>query len=920
MLIAASFLLGSSLHAQAQFAGTYIGIIGNKVTVPIVGSIEASVGGYSATVAADGTINVNSGALTGTVSASGAVTFTGGSTLAQLGIHSATIANNQLSSNYGDVVANNTTQFKLNASTSFTAASGGGGTGGGGTGGGGTGGGGTGGGGTGGGGSTGGLVAQYRFDGNLNDSTGTNNGTLSGGVTYGTGVSGQAAQFNGSNGYITLGSANLVSDAGPFSVSFWFKPTRAQLMVPIRLKTASTEFATRIGLNANDGSSIGASIYFGFRGSAGIISRDPRYYIQSILNQWVHITMVYKGGNKSSASSFDLFVNGERLALSTVGTVGGSGNVNEVGRDFSGGSYVAGLIDDLKIYTSALAVSDSAAAFAMAASVTGVATAPSNLVSYRNKVGQTFQFVVTGASSGSVWGTDVYSDDSAVARAAVHAGVVGVGETRTVTVTILPGQSSYAASNRNGVNSSSWGAWSGSYSFAGATGTLGAATAVPTVVYAPPAQTRVSIGNPLTLTVTAGGIGPFTYQWFLNGNLITGVVGATYNIGSASASNAGTYTVRVTNAAGTTTINAGTVTVANAGAPAITLQPLSKVVAPGARFSLLVSAAGSGNLAYQWRKDGAAIPGATQNAFEIPAATAAASGSYTCTITNSAGSVTTSAAAVDVTTLAARPANISCRTNVAAGDTVIPGFVVDGTGSKRLLIRAVGPGLSAFGLDGTMADPKLDVYRQSNSSIVASSDNWDSSIAGDFASVGAFNLTAGSRDAALVTSLAAGQAYSVAVSGVGSSSGIVLIEVYDLDNPATATSRLVNVSVRGKVGTGDNILILGVVVNGAGKRTLLIRGVGPKLAAFGVGGTLADPQLEIFDSNNRSVLDNDNWGSAPFVAEQLLAANYVGAFALDQGSRDAATLALLDPGPYTVQVKGAANGTGEALVEIYDVP
>src|SRR4051794_27041265 len=102
-LFAVSLVIPHTTYAQAQLAGTYIGTIGNKVTVPGFPAIEASVGGYSATVAADGSINVNSGALTGTVSAAGAVSFTGGSTLAQLGIRSATIANNQLSSNYGDV-------------------------------------------------------------------------------------------------------------------------------------------------------------------------------------------------------------------------------------------------------------------------------------------------------------------------------------------------------------------------------------------------------------------------------------------------------------------------------------------------------------------------------------------------------------------------------------------------------------------------------------------------------------------------------------------------------------------------------------------------------------------------------------------------------------------------------------------------
>jgi hypothetical protein len=332
-------------------------------------------------------------------------------------------------------------------------------------------------------------------------------------------------------------------------------------------------------------------------------------------------------------------------------------------------------------------------------------------------------------------------------------------------------------------------------------------------------------------------------------------------------------------------------------------------------------------MTYQWRRGGTAIPGATQNAFEIFPATAAANGTYTCSITNTSGTITTNGAVVTVSAAAARPANISCRTRLPAGGDVTPGFYVDGTGTKRVLIRAVGPALGGFGVEGAHTDPRFDVYR--GSAIIASNDNFDATAAAAFAGAGAFALPTGSRDAALVVNLTAGQGYTVRVGGVGSASGIVLLEVYDLDDPATATSRLSNVSVLGAVGTGDDVLILGVVVGGANsvsgqsnKRTLLVRGAGPTLGAapFNVPGVLADPQVEIFDSNNRSVLDNNDWSNAPFVTELALASNYVSAFAFGQGSKDAATLALLDPGAYTVVVKGADGGSGQSLVEVYEVP
>jgi hypothetical protein len=762
-------------------------------------------------------------------------------------------------------------------------------------------------------------VSQFKFDGSATDANAANSGTASN-LTYDTGVLGSAAKFNGTSSYVSFGTANLVSDSGPFTVSFWFKPTASQLMVPIRLKTASTEFATRIGLNASDGSSLGASIYFGFRGSAGIISKDPRYYIANTLNQWTQLTIVYKGGSKNSADSFDLLVNGERLSLTTTGTVGGNTNANEIGRDGGGGSAVAGLIDDVRIYTSALSLTDATTLYAAApTTVTGVEVAPTNLSGYRNKSGQTFQFAVTGAATGGVWGTDVYTDDSSVAAAAVHAGVIGVGETKTLSIAILPGQSSYTGSSRNGITSSLWGSWSGSYSFAGASGTIGVATTAPSVVYAPPSAQTVSVGGRLTLTVTVGGIGPFTYQWYLNGAAITGATSAAYNLASVSSANAGVYTVRATNAAGTTTISAGTVTVASTGAPTISLQPLTKTVAAGSRFTLIVSASGSGTLSYQWRKDGFAIPGATDFGIDTTA-TAASAGTYTCTVTNSAGSITTDPAVVTVSSNASRLANISCRINVAPGGSVTPGFYVAGTGSKRVLVRAIGPGLAQFGLGGLMADPQFNVY-DSSSQIIATSDNWDAgAIATDSAAIGAFAITPGSKDAALITTLTAGSTYTVQVTGANSSSGLVIVEVYDLDAAATMTSRLTNVSVLGSAGLGADVLTLGLSVQGSGKRTFLVRGIGPKLTSFNVSNTLSDPRLEIFDSNSRSVLDNDNWGAAAFVNEQVLAAGAVGAFDLDVGGRDAATLSLLDPGNYTVQVKGADGGTGTALVEVYDVP
>jgi hypothetical protein len=432
--------------------------------------------------------------------------------------------------------------------------------------------------------------------------------------------------------------------------------------------------------------------------------------------------------------------------------------------------------------------------------------------------------------------------------------------------------------------------------------------------------TALAAGGRLVCPVNVTGGGTYTYRWYLNGTLISGATANPYIVESLTAANTGTYSADVTNALGTTRITAGTVTVGATGSPVLALQPISKSVAPGATFTLATSASGSG-LAYQWLRNGTQLAGETGAILLRQNANAADAGNYSVRVSNSSGSVTSSAGTITVSADASRPANISVRTNVATDATVIPGFFVQGTGTKRVLIRVVGPGLGVFGLTGLMSDPKFALFQGSTQ--IAANDDWSAGNIGNaFAATGAFAITAGSKDSALVTDLAAGKDYTVQVTNASGTGGIVLIEVYDADAlTGRSTSKLVNVSVRGQTAPGDDVLTLGLVIGGTGPRTLLVRGVGPKLAAFGVTGTVADPSLQIFDSQQRAILANDDWSSADFVSELALATQYVGAFALDAGSKDAATLSLVEPGAYTIQVSGtAAAPTGEALVEVYEVP
>ena len=253
--------------------------------------------------------------------------------------------------------------------------------------------------------------------------------------------------------------------------------------------------------------------------------------------------------------------------------------------------------------------------------------------------------------------------------------------------------------------------------------------------------------------------------------------------------------------------------------------------------------------------------------------------------------------------------NLSVRTTAGTGaQTLIAGFALNG-GTKSLLVRAIGPGLAAFGVPGTIPDPRLELY--SGTTRITENDDWAPTAAAVFNSVGAFGLPANSKDAALVTSLAPGS-YSAQASGGPGAGGVTLVELYDTA-PGSA-ARLVNVSARSQVGTGGDILIAGFAVGGSGLRTLLIRAIGPSLSAFGVTDVLANPKLELY-AGSTLLQSNDDWDAA--VAPAF---GRVGAFALAAGSRDAVLLVTLNPGTYTAQISGVNNTTGVALVEVYEVP
>lgn len=278
---------------------------------------------------------------------------------------------------------------------------------------------------------------------------------------------------------------------------------------------------------------------------------------------------------------------------------------------------------------------------------------------------------------------------------------------------------------------------------------------------------------------------------------------------------------------------------------------------------------------------------------------------------------------------ASRLVNISSRLRVSGDDAEgasIAGFVVKGDSPKPILIRGVGPSLASFGVAGPLVGPQLKLF-DANGAVLATNAGWnnDAQIAAASATVGAFPLGLGSKDAAVLVSLAPGSYTAQVQSSTG---GTALIEVYDATATASSTKHLVNISIRGNVGGGDDVLIGGFVVSGDQPKRILIRGIGPGLTAFGVAGALNDPLLTVYDSKQGVVARNDNWGTPqPLDASQSLgtaadiaaADTAAGAFALTPGSADAALVLTLNPGAYSAVVAGANGAKGNAMVEVYEV-
>jgi len=250
-------------------------------------------------------------------------------------------------------------------------------------------------------------------------------------------------------------------------------------------------------------------------------------------------------------------------------------------------------------------------------------------------------------------------------------------------------------------------------------------------------------------------------------------------------------------------------------------------------------------------------------------------------------------------------ANISTRGLAGTGeDVLIAGFIITGSDSKKVLVRAIGPSLASVGISGVLADPTVTIY-DSNHGIVATNDNWKSSQQTEIQATGL--APQNDLESAVIVTLPPGS-YTAIVSGNNGGTGIALAEVYDLDLAANST--LYNVSTRGFVGTGDNVLIGGLVINSGEPPVIVLRAIGPSLGSAGIVNPLQDPVIQLFDVNGALIAQNDNWHDAtPTAIKATLLP--------PTDDREAGIVVSLDPGNYTAIVSGKNGTTGVALVEAY---
>jgi hypothetical protein len=240
---------------------------------------------------------------------------------------------------------------------------------------------------------------------------------------------------------------------------------------------------------------------------------------------------------------------------------------------------------------------------------------------------------------------------------------------------------------------------------------------------------------------------------------------------------------------------------------------------------------------------------------------------------------------------------------------MIGGFIITGNVPKKVAIRGMGPALASFGITDFLADPFLEL-RSSSGAVLQANDNWKDSQQAEIQALGL--APNDNREAVIVTTLTPGS-YTALLTGKGGTTGVGLVEIYDV-NPG-ADSQLSNLSTRGFVQGANSVLIAGFILGGnnTGNDRVAIRGLGPSLSQFGLNPVLADPTLELHDSNGATLITNDDWATDPGAANLVL-------FNLAPSNpKEAGIFTTLPPGTFTAILAGKNGGTGIGTVEVYNL-
>jgi hypothetical protein len=251
---------------------------------------------------------------------------------------------------------------------------------------------------------------------------------------------------------------------------------------------------------------------------------------------------------------------------------------------------------------------------------------------------------------------------------------------------------------------------------------------------------------------------------------------------------------------------------------------------------------------------------------------------------------------------------------LTGNNVLIAGFIITGPDPKKVIIRGIGPSLGNFGVQGALGDTTLELHQ--GSSTLATNDNWkidDQSGQSQEATIRATNFQpSNDLESALVATLNPG-AYTAILAGKNQTSGIGVVEVFDLAQ--AANSKLANISTRGFVDTGDNVMIGGFVVggNGGGAARVIVLGLGPSLTNFGIANALADPILELHDSNGAVIATDDNWKDSQ--RSDIEATTFI-----PSNDLESAIVRTLVPGNYTAVLRDTTNTTGIGLVQVFNLP